>query len=77
MSLARKDGTICSDSTLYNHPTGAMIDFWFSADRDATAAKRFFQKALQAPGHPRARVITVDGNPMPLSFSGADLYLKH
>ena len=31
--------------------------------RDATAAKRFFQKALQAPGHPRPRVITVDGNP--------------
>jgi len=43
--------------------TGATIDFWFSAERDAVAAKRFFQKALQAPGHPRPRVITVDGNP--------------
>ena len=29
--------------------TGAMIDFWFSAERDAAAAKKFFQKALQAP----------------------------
>ena len=43
--------------------SGATIDFWFSAGRDAAAAKRFFQKALQAPGHPRPRVITVDGNP--------------
>ena len=44
-------------------PNGATIDFWFSAERDAAAAKQFFQKALQAPGHPRPRVITVDGNP--------------
>jgi len=43
--------------------TGATIDFWFSAQRDAAAAKQFFQKALQAPGHARPRVITVDGNP--------------
>src|ERR1700736_3421080 len=43
--------------------SGATIDFWFSAERDAAAAKRFFQKALKAPGHPRPRVITVDGNP--------------
>jgi len=43
--------------------TGATIDFWFSAERDAAAAKQFLQKALQAPGHPRPRVITVDGNP--------------
>jgi IS6 family transposase len=43
--------------------TGATVDFWFSAERDAAAAKQFFQKALQAPGHPRPRVITVDGNP--------------
>ena len=42
---------------------GATIDFWLSAARDASAAKRFFQKALQASGHPRPRVITVDGNP--------------
>ena len=37
--------------------TGATIDFWFSAERDAAAAKQFFQKALQTPGHPRPRVI--------------------
>ena len=43
--------------------TGATIDFWFSAERDAPAAKQFFQRALQAPGHPRPRVITVDCNP--------------
>jgi transposase-like protein len=43
--------------------TGATIDFWFSAERDAAAAKQFFQKALESPGHPRPRVITVDGNP--------------
>ena len=42
--------------------SGATIDFWFSAERDAAAAKQFFQKALQAPG-PRPRVIPVDGNP--------------
>jgi transposase-like protein len=42
---------------------GATIDFWLSARRDAAAAKRFFQRALQAPGHPRPRVINVDGNP--------------
>jgi transposase-like protein len=43
--------------------TGATIDFWSSAERDVAAAKRFFQKALQSPDHPRPRVITVDGNP--------------
>ena len=43
--------------------TGATIDFLLSARRDAAAAKRFFQKALQSPGHPRPRVINVDGNP--------------
>src|SRR5215472_4400063 len=42
---------------------GATIDFLLSAHRDACAAKRFFQKALRAPGHPRPRVINVDGNP--------------
>src|SRR5579863_6234217 len=41
----------------------ATIDFWFSAERDAAAAKQFFQKALDAPGHPQPRVITEDGNP--------------
>jgi len=43
--------------------TGATIDFVLSARRDAAAAKRFFQKALRSPGHPRPRVINVDGNP--------------
>ena len=43
--------------------TGATVEFWFSAERDAAAAKQFFQKALPAPGHLRPRVITVDGNP--------------
>jgi len=31
--------------------------------RDAAAAKRFLQKALRSDGHPRPRVINVDGNP--------------
>jgi transposase-like protein len=43
--------------------TGATIDFLLSPKRDADAAKRFFQKALQSPNHPRPRVINVDGNP--------------
>jgi transposase, IS6 family len=43
--------------------TGATIDFWLSAERVAAAVKRFFQRALQDPGHPRQRVINVDGNP--------------
>jgi IS6 family transposase len=43
--------------------TGATIDFLLSARRDANAAKRFFQKALRSPAHPRPRVINVDGNP--------------
>ena len=42
---------------------GATIDFLLSARRDAAAAKRFFQKALRSPGHPRPRVINADGNP--------------
>ena len=43
--------------------TGATIDFLLSARRDTNAAKRFLQKALCSPGHPRPRVINVDGNP--------------
>ena len=43
--------------------TGATIDFLLSAKRDAAAAKRFLQKALCSPGHPRPRVINVDRNP--------------
>ena len=34
-----------------------------SETRDLSSARRFFQKALAAPGHPRPRVINVDGNP--------------
>ena len=37
--------------------TGATIEFLLSARRDADAARRFFQKALRSPGHPRPRVI--------------------
>ena len=43
--------------------TGATIDFLLSARRNASAAKRFLQKALRSPGHPRPRVIKMDGNP--------------
>jgi transposase, IS6 family len=43
--------------------TGATIDFLLSESRDLSSARRFFQKALAAPGHPRPRVINVDGNP--------------
>ena len=39
--------------------TGATID----SERDAAAARQFFQKALHTPGHPRPQGITVDGNP--------------
>src|SRR4051794_21798381 len=43
--------------------TGATIDFFLSETRDVFAAGSFFRKALAAPGHPRPRVINVDGNP--------------
>jgi transposase-like protein len=43
--------------------TSASIDFLLSEIRDLISARRFFQKALAAPGHPRPRVINVDGNP--------------
>ena len=43
--------------------TGDTIDFLLSPTRDAGAAKRFFNKALRSPNHPRPRVINVDGNP--------------
>ena len=42
---------------------GDTIDFLLSAKRDADAAKRFLQKALRSPNHPRPRVINVDRNP--------------
>jgi len=40
----------------------ATLDFHLSERCDA-AAKRFFDKILVAPNHPRPRVINVDGNP--------------
>src|SRR3954454_21780346 len=43
--------------------SGDTIDFLLSPKRDADAAKRFFQKALESPNHPRPRVINVDRNP--------------
>src|SRR5262245_36988634 len=43
--------------------TGATVDFQLSATRDAAGAKRFLQRALRSVGHPRPRVINVDGNP--------------
>jgi IS6 family transposase len=43
--------------------TGDTIDFLLATKRDASAAKRFFQRALRSPNHPRPRVINVDGNP--------------
>src|SRR5215510_3752103 len=43
--------------------TGQTIEFLLTAKRDAAAAKRFFRKALSAPGNPQPRVINVDKNP--------------
>jgi transposase-like protein len=43
--------------------TGATIDVFLSQTRDLSAARTFFHKALAAPGHPRPRVINVEGNP--------------
>lgn len=43
--------------------TGDTIDFLLSSKRDADTAKRFFQKALRLPNHPRPRVINLDWNP--------------
>jgi transposase, IS6 family len=43
--------------------TGQTIDFLLTAKRDATAAKRFFRKALSSPANPVPRVINVDKNP--------------
>jgi transposase-like protein len=42
---------------------GASIDFLLSARSDAAAAKRFFQKALCSPNHPKPWIINVDKNP--------------
>jgi len=43
--------------------TGATIDFFLSETRGLSATRTFFRKALAAPGHPRPRLINVDGNP--------------
>jgi IS6 family transposase len=43
--------------------TGQTIDFLLTAKRDAASAKRFFRKALAAPGNVQPRVINVDKNP--------------
>ena len=43
--------------------TGATIDFLLSAHRDAAAASASSRKRCVLPGHPRPRVINVDGNP--------------
>src|ERR1041385_5419393 len=43
--------------------TGQTIEFLLTAKRDAAGAKRFFRKALSAPGNPVPRVINVDKNP--------------
>jgi transposase, IS6 family len=42
---------------------GQTIDFLLSAKRDASAAKRFFRKALAQPHTVNPRTITVDKNP--------------
>ena len=43
--------------------TGQTIDFLLSPKRDATAAKRFFQKVFSSPANPILRVINVHKNP--------------
>jgi len=40
--------------------TGQTIDLLLTAYRDAAAAKGFFRKAFQAPGHPSPRGSKVD-----------------
>jgi transposase, IS6 family len=42
---------------------GQTIDFLLTDRRDATAAKRFFQRALRNEGNSMPRVINVDKNP--------------
>ena len=63
MFASRASGPIYTDLYRAVDSAGATIDFLLSARRDATAAKRLFQNALRAPGHPCPRVINVDGNP--------------
>ncbi|MCZ8514333.1 IS6 family transposase [Paenibacillus filicis] len=42
---------------------GNTIDFMLSENRDTSAARRFFKKALTSPHNQSPRVITVDKNP--------------
>ena len=42
--------------------TGQTIDFLLTAQRDATAAKRFFRKVFRSAANPIPRVINVDKN---------------
>ncbi|HYP15021.1 MAG TPA: DDE-type integrase/transposase/recombinase [Bryobacteraceae bacterium] len=42
---------------------GATIDFLLSAKRDAGCGQTLLQKPWGSPGHPRPRLINVDGNP--------------
>ena len=51
--------------------TGAPIDFWLSAERDAAAAKRFFQRALKVPGRGRPRFAHRTSLPEPPRFTFA------
>jgi DDE superfamily endonuclease len=46
-----------------NLDSKAEGDALFAQWKAAHSARRFFQKALAAPGHSRPRVINVDGNP--------------
>jgi transposase-like protein len=43
--------------------TGQTIDFLLTARRDAAAAKRFLQRAIEASGNAMPRVMNVDKNP--------------
>lgn len=53
---------------------GNTVEFMLSPTRDATAAKRFFRKALQARHTVPPRVINVDRNP---AYPKAVNKLKH
>jgi IS6 family transposase len=43
--------------------SGDTIDLLLPPKRDANAAKRFFQEALESPNHLRPRLVDVDRNP--------------
>jgi hypothetical protein len=58
MGLPREEEDYCSPPLAQER--AAVLDTYFD---DITVERRFFQKALAALGHPRARVINVNGNP--------------